>query len=62
MGIAQRLEVLIDACGDDEDAQERLFGEAQRLLHPDEMGEVYKVLAFAKSGTECVAFPTAGNE
>jgi SAM-dependent MidA family methyltransferase len=58
MGIGQRLEVLIDACGDDEEAQERLYGEATRLLHADEMGEVYKVMAISKAGIECVGVST----
>jgi len=44
MGLEPRLGQLIANCESETEAQ-RLIGEATRLVHPDEMGNVYKVLA-----------------
>ena len=49
LGLGERLQRLVDGGGGgDVDAavlQERLVGEATRLVHPEQMGAVYKALA-----------------
>lgn len=48
LGLGERLQRLVDMGGGGDDAaalHERLVGEATRLVHPEQMGGVYKALA-----------------
>jgi SAM-dependent MidA family methyltransferase len=48
-GIETVLMADMQAAGADTQAQTRIAGEARRLLLPGEMGEVFKVIAVARS-------------
>ncbi|GIL02340.1 MAG: ATP synthase subunit beta [Alphaproteobacteria bacterium] len=48
MGLAERARRL--AASADEAVGQRMLGEARRLLHPDEMGSLFKVLALYQGG------------
>ena len=53
MGIRERLERLLIACdatSDAENEKKRLVSEAQRLVDPNEMGNLYKVLSIVPKG------------
>lgn len=43
----------------DEHARDRLRGEVERLAAPDQMGQLFKVLAMGAHGTDFPGFPTA---
>jgi SAM-dependent MidA family methyltransferase len=57
LGLLERAGALGAEAGPE--VRERLTGEAERLAAPDQMGELFKVLAIVRTGTACPGFAPA---
>lgn len=49
MGIEHRLAALLQSCGDDEKQAEELFSAYERLVEPEQMGNIFKAMALTRT-------------